>query len=38
MTMSVIMPPSAAGLPTWAIAVIFIVFILAVLLVFTRRR
>ncbi|MGW5048859.1 RHS repeat-associated core domain-containing protein [Streptomyces griseoluteus] len=38
MTLSLIMPPSAAGQPAWAIALIFIVFVLAVLFVFTRRR
>ncbi len=38
MTIAAIMPPSAAGLPTWGIALVFAVFIAAVLFVLSRRR
>ncbi len=38
MTVSLIMPPSAAGLPSWGIALVLIVFVVAVLIVLSRRR
>ncbi|MDH6229406.1 hypothetical protein M2169_006462 [Streptomyces sp. MJP52] len=38
MTLSLIMPPSAAELPAWGIALLFVAFVLAVLLVLSRRR
>ncbi|RAJ50842.1 hypothetical protein K388_06553 [Streptomyces sp. KhCrAH-43] len=38
MTMSLIMPSSAAGLPTWGVTLVLIAFIVAILIVITRRR
>lgn len=38
MKLSLIMPPGAAGLPTWGIFLVFGVFIAAVLVVLSRHR
>lgn len=37
-TIAAIMPPSAAGLPAWGIFLIFGFFLVAVVVVLTRRR